>query len=135
LSGIAISGALEVYFSWSVGGKLRNLLRGLGMRVGNPTFTWDDWFFAIIAAISILGIVGILSQRSWGKFVSLLVLAAEFVWALTMTVIPEGLKEDWFSFTMDRPMAAALSVLMLISILCVASNGDKLRIAAARIKT
>jgi hypothetical protein len=134
LSGIAVSGALEVYFSLSLGAAFRNVLRGLGMRVGNPIFVWDNWFFAIVAAVAILGIIGILSQRSWGKFVSLLVLSAEFVWALAMTVIPEGLKEDWFSFRMDRPMAAAFGVLILMSILCVASNGDKLRIAAARIK-
>lgn len=132
---IALTGAFEVYLSVSLGHMMRDLLRGLGVRVGNPEFARDNWFFVVISAMSVLGMIGILLRRTWGRFVSLVVLSACFVWAIAMTVIPESKLEDWFSFRIDRLPAMGISAFFLVAIAWVGLTRSGREIQQVRIET
>jgi hypothetical protein len=112
---IALICAFEIYFSISMGRMFRDLLRGFGVRAGNPGLNWDDWFFGAISVMSVLGIFGVLFQRSWGRPLSLIVLGAGFSWAFAMTTLPQTQLENWFSMRVDRLPAAFISIAMFIA--------------------
>ena len=73
LAVIALAGAFNMYLSIRLGHMMRDLLRGLGLRVGDPRVAWDSWFLVAISAMSIMGIIGVLWRKRWGTLVSSIV--------------------------------------------------------------
>jgi hypothetical protein len=130
---IALASAFDVYLSISLGHMMRDLLRGVGFRAGSPSLAWDDWFFGAVSAMSVLAIIGVLLQKSWGKLLSLIVLGAGFGWAIAMTTVPQNHLENWFSTSVDRLPAALISLAMLLAMVRLDSTEVRSRIQGTRV--
>ena len=122
LSAIALAGAFHMYLSIRLSHMMRDLLRGLGLRVGDARVAWDSWFLVAISAMSVVGIIGVLWRKGWSRMVSSSVLGALFAWATAMSAVPQAQLEDWFSTRVDRWPAAGIAAVMLIGLVWLGST-------------
>jgi hypothetical protein len=109
---LAAASGFLFYFDVSLGQALANMIRGLGVKVGNAAIPWDAWFFLGIFVISVFSIVMRAKQEAWGKFPSLLAFGASLAWAIFMVTLPEVWLDKVFSVRMDRWAAVLTAVLL-----------------------